>query len=36
MRKAGKERIITIEETKGIETYVGVVEGMQFDGKNIS
>lgn len=31
MRKAGKEGIITIEEAKGFETYVEVVEGMQFD-----
>lgn len=31
MRKAGKEGAITIEEGKGFETYVEVVEGMQFD-----
>ena len=31
MRKAGKEGVITIEEAKGFETYVEVVEGMQFD-----
>lgn len=31
MRKAGKEGAITIEEAKGFETYVEVVEGMQFD-----
>lgn len=31
MRKAGQEGVITIEEAKGFETYVEVVEGMQFD-----
>lgn len=31
MRRAGKEGVITIEEAKGFETYVEVVEGMQFD-----
>ncbi len=31
MKKAGKEGVITIEEAKGFETYVEVVEGMQFD-----
>ena len=31
MRKAGKEGVITIEEAKGFDTYVEVVEGMQFD-----
>jgi len=29
--KVGKEGIITVEEAKGMETYVEVVEGMQFD-----
>jgi len=29
--KVGKEGVITVEEAKGIETYVDVVEGMQFD-----
>ncbi|WP_121964196.1 chaperonin GroEL [Myroides sp. N17-2] len=29
--KVGKEGVITVEEAKGTETYVDVVEGMQFD-----
>ncbi len=29
--KVGKEGVITIEEAKGMETYVDIVEGMQFD-----
>jgi len=29
--KVGKEGVITVEEAKGMETYVDVVEGMQFD-----
>ena len=29
--KVGKEGVITVEEAKGMETYVNVVEGMQFD-----
>ncbi len=29
--KVGKEGVITVEEAKGTETYVEVVEGMQFD-----
>ncbi len=29
--KVGKEGVITVEEAKGIETYVEIVEGMQFD-----
>jgi len=29
--KVGKEGVITVEESKGTETYVDVVEGMQFD-----
>ena len=29
--KVGKEGVITIEEAKGTDTYVDVVEGMQFD-----
>jgi chaperonin GroEL len=31
MNKAGKESVITIEEAKGIETSIEVVEGMRFD-----
>jgi chaperonin GroEL len=31
MSKVGKEGVITVEEAKGTETYVDVVEGMQFD-----
>ncbi len=29
--KVGKEGVITVEEAKGMDTYVEVVEGMQFD-----
>ncbi|MGB5243056.1 MAG: chaperonin GroEL [Lutimonas sp.] len=29
--KVGKEGVITVEESKGTETYVDIVEGMQFD-----
>ncbi|WP_319482352.1 chaperonin GroEL [uncultured Draconibacterium sp.] len=31
MKKVHKEGVITIEEAKGTDTYVDVVEGMQFD-----
>jgi chaperonin GroEL len=31
MKKVHKEGVITIEESKGTDTYVDVVEGMQFD-----
>lgn len=31
MRKVGKEGVITVEEAKGTDTTVEVVEGMQFD-----
>ena len=31
MRKVSKDGVITIEEAKGRETTIGVVEGMQFD-----
>ncbi|MBN1926003.1 MAG: chaperonin GroEL [Prolixibacteraceae bacterium] len=31
MEKVNKEGVITVEESKGTDTYVDVVEGMQFD-----
>ncbi|MEZ4774242.1 MAG: chaperonin GroEL [Bacteroidia bacterium] len=31
MDKVGKDGVITVEEAKGLDTYLDVVEGMQFD-----
>jgi len=31
MEKVGKDGVITVEEAKGLETSLEIVEGMQFD-----
>jgi chaperonin GroEL len=36
MQKAGKDGVITVEEAQGIETFLDVVDGMQFDKGYIS
>ena len=36
MDKVGNEGVITVEEAKGLETELDVVEGMQFDRRDLS
>ena len=36
MKKVGKDGVITVEESKGLQTALNVVEGMQFDRGYIS
>ena len=36
MEKVGKDGVITVEESKGMQTNLSVVEGMQFDRGYIS
>ena len=36
MDKVGKDGVITVEESKGLETEIELVEGMQFDNGYIS
>jgi len=36
MEKVGKDGVITIEESKGVDTYLEIVQGMQFDRGYIS